>query len=121
MSFKKEELEEIKKRLLCLRSQLTNNIQGTSLEVKDKDKIIGLSKSQTDEGTDDFVQNINLGVSNNEMQVIRYIDRSLEKIEEGTYGICDVTEEEIPRKRLEALPYATMTVQAQEKREKGLA
>ena len=41
-------------------------------------------------------------------------------MEEGTYGVCDVTGEEIPVKRLEAVPYATMTVQAQEKYEKGL-
>ena len=43
-----------------------------------------------------------------------------EKIEEGTYGICDITGEEIPLARLEAVPYATMTVKAQEKFEKGL-
>ncbi|MBI3236584.1 MAG: TraR/DksA family transcriptional regulator, partial [Chlamydiales bacterium] len=38
----------------------------------------------------------------------------------GTYGVCDITEEEIPLPRLEAIPYATMTVKAQEKFEKGL-
>ena len=50
----------------------------------------------------------------------RQIDRALEKIEEGTYGVCDISGEEIPLKRLEAIPYAAMTVAAQEKMEKGL-
>ena len=44
----------------------------------------------------------------------------MKKIEEGTYGICDVTGEEIPVRRLEAVPYAVMTVKAQERFEKGL-
>ena len=41
-------------------------------------------------------------------------------MDEGTYGLDDITGEEIPIKRLEAIPYACMTVQSQEKFEKGL-
>ncbi len=48
------------------------------------------------------------------------VELILEKIEEGTYGICDLSQEEIPLKRLDAIPYATMTVKTQEKFEKGL-
>ena len=51
--------------------------------------------------------------------MLRQIDRALEKIDENTYGICDLSGEEIPLKRLEAIPYATMTVKAQEQLEKG--
>jgi DnaK suppressor protein len=58
-------------------------------------------------------------VTSKEFGLLRQIDRALEKIEEGTYGVCDISGEEIPMKRLEAVPYATMTVKAQEKFEKG--
>jgi DnaK suppressor protein len=61
-----------------------------------------------------------LEVTNKEFNLLRQIDRALEKIQEGTYGVCDLSGEEIPLKRLEAIPYATMTVRAQEKFEKGL-
>ncbi len=44
----------------------------------------------------------------------------MEKIDEGTYGFCDITKKEIPKARLQAIPYATMTVEAQNKMEKGL-
>lgn len=44
------------------------------------------------------------------------VRRALEKIDEGTYGICDDTGEEIPKGRLEAIPEAIRTVEAQEKR-----
>jgi DnaK suppressor protein len=42
------------------------------------------------------------------------IERALEKIEEGSYGVCDDTGEEIPRGRLEAIPEAIRTVEAQQ-------
>lgn len=49
---------------------------------------------------------------------LQEIERALEKIEEGTYGVCDDTGEEIPRGRLEAIPEATRTVEAQQRYER---
>ena len=46
---------------------------------------------------------------------LKQVERALEKIEEGTYGICDDTGEEIPRGRLEAIPEAVRTVEAQQR------
>jgi signal peptidase II len=57
-------------------------------------------------------------LSNTEQALLRQIDRALEKIEEKSYGICDISQESIPLARLEAIPYATMTVKMQEKSEK---
>lgn len=48
----------------------------------------------------------------------RFVDRALQKIEEGTYGVCDDTGEPIPRGRLEAIPEAIYTVEAQRRRER---
>lgn len=103
-----------------MRSQVMRAIEGAKKEVTMPDESKGYSQHSADEGTDDFVKNINLEVTNKEFTLLRQIDRALEKIEEGTYGICDISGEEIPIKRLEAIPYATMTVKAQEKFEKGL-
>lgn len=47
------------------------------------------------------------------------IEEALARIEEGTYGTCVDTGQEIPYERLEALPYAKRTAQAQEKFDKG--
>jgi DnaK suppressor protein len=49
---------------------------------------------------------------------LRNVERALQKIEEGTYGICDDTGEPIPRGRLEAVPEAIYTVEAQQRRER---
>lgn len=45
------------------------------------------------------------------------VERALRKIEEGTYGICDDTGEEISQGRLEAIPEAVTTVEAQQRRD----
>jgi DnaK suppressor protein len=119
MPLKKNEIAHFKKRLQDLRAQVMQTIEFSKKEVTAPDEAKGYSQHSADEGTDDFVKQINLEVANKEFGLLRQIDRALEKIEEETYGICDITEEEIPIKRLEAIPYATMTVKAQEKFEKG--
>jgi DnaK suppressor protein len=120
MPLKKIEIEDFKAKLLQMKKQLATSIKDTKEEVKEMEESRGYSQHQADEGTDDFGKTISLEVSNKEFTILRQIDRALEKIEEGSYGICDITEKEIPKARLEALPYATMTVEAQEKFEKGL-
>ena len=120
MHLKKTEVAHFKARLEELRAQVMKTVQGTKEAVTQPDEAKGYSQHSADEGTDDFVKNINLEVTNTEFGLLRQIDRALAKIEDGTYGLCDITNEEIPMKRLEAIPYATMTVKAQEKFEKGL-
>lgn len=46
------------------------------------------------------------------------VNRALEKIEEGTYGLSDDTGEPIPKGRLEAMPEAVYTIEGQERRER---
>ena len=120
MALTKNEIEIFEKRLLTLKGQLSNTLRQVSQDVKSKDESKGYSQHQADEGTDDFDQTITIEVSSKEQDILRQIDRALAKIQEGTYGLCDVSGEEIPLKRLEAIPYATMTVASQDKFEKGL-
>lgn len=120
MSLKKSDIERFKKRLLDMRAQYTNLVRHVKEEVKSADESKGYSQHQADEGTDDFDRSVSLQVSDEEFKILRQIDRALEKIEENTYGVCDITNEEISLARLEAIPYATMTVKAQEMLEKGL-
>lgn len=120
MALKKTDIERFRKRLLEMRNQLTHSLKGSTAEVKTPDEATGYSQHQADQGTDDFDRTISLEVTSKEYGMLRQIDRALQKIDENTYGVCDVTGEDIPIARLEAIPYATMTVKAQEKFEKGL-
>jgi len=120
MPLKKTEIEKFKKRLEELREKLTKTLKGSTEEIKTPDEATGYSQHQADQGTDDFDRTISLEVTDREYEILRQIERALQKIEEETYGICDITGKEIPKARLEAVPYATMTVEAQDKMEKGL-
>jgi DnaK suppressor protein len=120
MALKKADIARFKKRLEELKGQLTQSLRGSAAEVKNPDEAAGYSQHQADQGTDDFDRTISLEVTSREFNLLKQIDRALEKINEGTYGLCDITGEEIPVARLEAVPYANMTVKAQEKIEKGL-
>lgn len=120
MPLSKDDVEKFKQRLEELKAQLSHAVRDATETVKSADESGSYSQNQAEEGTDDFVRTVSLEVSGKEMKVLRQIERALEKINENSYGICDLTEEEIPLARLEAIPYATMTVKAQEKIEKGL-
>lgn len=120
MALKKTVVAKFKKRLEEMQNQLTRMLQGSTAEIKKPDEATGYSQHQADQGTDDFDRTISLEVTGKEYEILRQIERALEKIEDKTYGVCDVTGENIPIARLDAVPYATMTVQAQEKMEKGL-
>lgn len=119
MALKKAEIEEFRQRLHEMRAKLTNQLVANNENVKQTEEGRGYSQHQADEGTDDFDRTISLELSNSEYRTLKMIDRALEKIDEDTYGICDVTNKPIPKARLEAIPYANMTVQAQEAVERG--
>ena len=120
MPLTKTEVQKYKKRLEELKNQISHALSNCTAEVKKPDEATGYSQHQADQGTDDFDRRISLEVTSQEFQVLRLIERALEKIGEGTYGVCDISGEEIPKARLEAMPYANTTVKAQEKLERGL-
>jgi RNA polymerase-binding transcription factor len=65
-----------------------------------------------------FTREIDATIGQQVEQRLKDVDRALQKIDEGTYGICDDTGEPIPEGRLEAVPEAIRTVQAQQRYER---
>ena len=61
---------------------------------------------------------IELRARDRQRKLISKIDAALQRIEDDTYGYCEETGEPIALKRLEARPIATLSVEAQERREK---
>jgi DnaK suppressor protein len=55
-----------------------------------------------------------------DVQRLERVDRALKKIEEGTYGLSDISGQPIPRERLEAVPEALYTLSEEERREKPI-
>ena len=70
-----------------------------------------------DRATQESEFGLELRTRDRERKLLRKIDQALARLDEGTYGYCDETGEEIGLKRLEARPVATLCLEAQERRE----
>ena len=70
-----------------------------------------------DRATQESEFGLELRTRDRERKLLRKIDSALVRIDEGSYGYCDETGEEIGLKRLEARPVATLCLEAQERRE----
>ena len=70
-----------------------------------------------DRATQESEFGLELRTRDRERKLIRKISQALTRIEEGSYGYCDETGDEIGLKRLEARPVATLCLDAQERRE----
>ena len=64
-------------------------------------------------------KNVELRAINRQIKLISKIDSALKRIQDGTYGFCEETGEQIGLKRLMARPVATLCIAAQEKHEKN--
>ncbi|HEV2474663.1 MAG TPA: TraR/DksA C4-type zinc finger protein, partial [Chthonomonadales bacterium] len=53
----------------------------------------------------------------NDLSILKQVDRALDRLDAGQYGICEITGKPIPLARLRALPWATTTVEAAERAE----
>lgn len=78
-----------------------------------------LSQHHSEGGLEEVNLEISIGMKAQNRGLLFQIDKALQRIEEGTYGICEITGAPIPLKRLEAIPYATTTLEGQETLERG--
>lgn len=70
-----------------------------------------------DRATQESEFGLELRTRDRERKLLKKIEQALTRIDDGTYGFCSETGEEIGLRRLEARPVATLTVEAQERRE----
>ncbi|MHC4827646.1 MAG: TraR/DksA family transcriptional regulator, partial [Planctomycetota bacterium] len=73
-----------------------------------------------DIGTDTYDQDFMLGLAEAERRRLREIDAALMRIEDRTYGVCQMTSKPIPKARLNAKPWARYTIEAAREIERGL-
>jgi DnaK suppressor protein len=111
----KEQLEHFAQILQNWKRDLMEEVDRTVLHMKDE---AANFPDPNDRATQEEEFSLELRTRDRERKLIRKIDEALKRIEEGTYGYCLETGEEIGIKRLEARPVATLSVEAQERRER---
>lgn len=104
------------KTLLDLHERLTAQMDGLAKE--SAEEMQGYSLHMADSGTDNFDRDFALSLLSSDQDAVYEIEEALRRIEKGTFGVCELTGEQIPKARLEAIPWARYTVEAQMKMEK---
>ncbi|MDQ3862925.1 MAG: TraR/DksA family transcriptional regulator [Actinomycetota bacterium] len=113
--FDQQFVERQRQRLLALREELVRIREGVAADERDLGNSEG-DFTQHDSGDMSqsmFTREMDASIGEQVERRLGDVDRALQKIEDGSYGICEDTGERIPKGRLEAVPEAIRTVEAQ--------
>lgn len=120
-TYSSAELEQFKTRLQEIRNRLAGDASRLEDEALNKNRDEAPTFSITefaDLGSDNYEQDFAIGLLENQEEALREIDAALERIREGTYGLCESCGCKVPKARLTAIPYARLCVKCQQEEEK---
>ena len=121
---KKADMKAYRERLLLLRARLrgdVNQLADAALKKNGGEGNGNLSSMpihMADIGSDNFEQEFTLTLMASEEETLEAIEAALERIEDGSYGLCEECNVRIPKTRLNAIPYATLCVRCAEQLER---
>jgi RNA polymerase-binding transcription factor DksA len=103
-------------RLVNLRDYL---LQGKHAQFKDAvEESPTFSMHMADAGTDSYDRDLALSMLSHQQNAVYEIEEALNRIRDGTYGVCEMTGKKIPAERLEAIPWTRFTAEAERTLEK---
>ena len=109
------QVEYFRQRLLNWKAELIADSSGTLRSLKEESLV---KPDLTDRASLETDRSIELRTRDRERKLISKIDAALNRLEIGTYGYCEETDEPIGIRRLEARPIATLSIEAQERHER---
>jgi DnaK suppressor protein len=109
------QIEYFRQKLLQWRAELLADSTGTLRHLQEESL---LKPDLTDRASLETERAIELRTRDRERKLISKIDAALQRIDTGTYGFCEETDQPIGIRRLEARPIATLTIEAQERHER---
>ncbi len=109
------QLEYFRQRLLSWRQELLEESQQTINHLREDNQGVG---DEVDRANSESETSLELRTRDRYRKLLGKIDAAVQRIEDGSYGYCEVTGEEIGVRRLDARPIASMTVEAQERHER---
>lgn len=117
----KEVLLKLQKALLKKRARLMGNVEKLEEESfmnSQKDfsgDISGYKTHIADIGSDASGMELMLGLASNQQKLLQQVNEALARIEDGTYGFCQICGKPIPQARLEAIPEAELCLNCADK------
>jgi RNA polymerase-binding protein DksA len=122
MPFDAKALKEIKKALIGQKAELQDQLQTEAQAFSSSESEIA-SDTRSDEnpaeaGTATFEREKHLSIANNVQDLLDKSSKALDKIAQGSYGICEVCGKPISLERLRALPHALMCIECKKAEER---
>jgi DnaK suppressor protein len=108
------QLAFFKRKLLDLRDQLLQNADDTGEHLRENE----ITTDPSDRATLEEEYTLELRTRDRERKLLKKVEKSLRMIDDGSYGWCEETGEPIGVPRLIARPTATLSLEAQERRER---
>lgn len=122
--FLKKDLKEFKQIVLKKKAEILDDFQHISNDTLRKSQkeasgdISGYTYHMADVASDNYDREFSLGLASNERKFLNELDEALNRIEDGTFGICDDCKSQITKIRLKAVPSARLCIKCQQKKEK---
>lgn len=119
--FDKRELERYRQLLLKKRAELigdVNAMEAQALQGGSSGSLSHTPQHMAEQGTDTFEQALSLDLAATDRKLIKEIGEALKRIDAGTYGVCELTGKPIKLERLEELPWARYSIEAQRELER---
>src|SRR5919202_5752586 len=110
-------LEDERRRVRAAIANLHDDHPGSMSEETGEDAVY--DNHLADTATDTYDRELDYTLGENSEHVLAEIDAALERIEDGTYGICTNCGKQIAPERLEARPWATLCIDCQRQRERS--
>ena len=109
-----------REKLLALRASLLGDM--TQIEddaLKDHSKTTSIPTDMEELGSDNAEQELTLDLLGSDKEILDQIEAAIQRIEDGSYGRCKECGEQIPKNRLDAIPYAADCERCAAQQEKG--
>ena len=103
-------LNEVAHELVDIKDNLETNTRGTASLSQDS----VYSVHMADAGTDSYEREKGFHFMNRETDYYKFLFKALERIKDGSFGVCNICEELIPEERMMEVPNATKCVQCKE-------
>lgn len=110
----KAKLDRYRALLLAKRAELFGDLESMENEAL-RSGSGGLSNTPqhlAEQGSESYDQSLSLNLAAQDRRVIREIDEALKRIDDGTYGLCELTNQPISEERLDEIPWARYTIEA---------
>ncbi len=111
----KKEKEKYKEKLLKKKEEIINKISEVYNQSKEVES--GIAQDLVDKAESSYTKEFLLSLSDAERKQLFLIDEALKRIEKNEYGVCQMCNKDIGKKRLDAVPWTPYCIECQEKEE----